>query len=244
MQAISRNAASTPMDYIHPTTGLRYAFSYFLGKWDYDGSKDPFAVLVEFPNPNGTLLAHFHDVDQFQIVVQGDGKVGRHPLGKFGIHYTDAFTTYGPIHAGAEGISFFTIRTERGAPPHYMPQSRGMLSDRKRGREITCQISLEHAGGSDAGGVRTLIAPHVDGLAASLMDLPAGAGATGFAPGAGAGQYYLVLSGSLQEKGQELPAGSLAFVPPDDEAAPGFSAGTAGARLLYLQLPKRRPQIG
>src|SRR5258706_13440328 len=120
MQAISNSAATAPVDYIHPVTGMRYTFRYFLGTPAYDGSKDPYAVLVEFPNPNGKILAHYHDVDQFQILVHGDGKVGKHPVEKFSLHYTDAYTTYGPIYAGEEGIAFFTIRTERGEPPFYM----------------------------------------------------------------------------------------------------------------------------
>ena len=40
----------------------------------------PQAFLVEFPTPRGVIKPHFHRVPQYQVVVAGGGRIGRHEL--------------------------------------------------------------------------------------------------------------------------------------------------------------------
>ncbi|MGH7044217.1 MAG: hypothetical protein ACREFY_19095, partial [Acetobacteraceae bacterium] len=56
-------------------------------------------------------------------------------------------------------------------------------------------------------------------------------------PGAGAGQYWLVLAGGLWRDDALLPPRSCVFVAPDE---PGLAAlaGPEGAALLVLQFPR------
>ena len=72
----------------------------------YDG---PQAFLVDLPEPGATVEPHFHDVDQFQVIVRGEGRFGKDRVSEFCFHYADAYTPYGPIVGPAEGISFFTL---------------------------------------------------------------------------------------------------------------------------------------
>src|SRR5688572_4110454 len=57
--------------------------------------------------PQSRREPHFHRVNQFQVVVAGEGLIGKHPLHPGAVHYADAFTPYGPIVAGSAGLSFF-----------------------------------------------------------------------------------------------------------------------------------------
>ena len=70
----------------------------------------PQAFLVVRPYANARIEPHFHDVDQFQIVVAGDGRIGKKAVRPITFQYADAFTPYGPIVARDDGISFFTLR--------------------------------------------------------------------------------------------------------------------------------------
>ena len=62
----------------------------------------PQSFLVE-QDANSVILPHFHMQDEFQVVVQGEGSIGRHPVRALAVHYAGAHTGYGPITAGAEG---------------------------------------------------------------------------------------------------------------------------------------------
>ena len=70
----------------------------------------PHAFLIEVPG-NTETPAHFHRVPQYEVFVQGGGKLGRrHAVESVTIHYTDEFTGYGPILAADKGLSYFTVR--------------------------------------------------------------------------------------------------------------------------------------
>src|SRR5688500_8506645 len=54
---------------------------------------------------------HFHIVDQFQIVVRGNGRLGRHGLTPYGVHFSRAYTPYGPLVSDKDtGLSCFVLR--------------------------------------------------------------------------------------------------------------------------------------
>ena len=72
----------------------------------------PQAFLVHMPDEGSTIRPHFHDVDQFQVVVGGGGRMGPEAIGPVAFHYADAYTPYGPIIGGRDGIEFFTIRAQ------------------------------------------------------------------------------------------------------------------------------------
>ena len=59
---------------------------------------------------------HFHQADQFQVVVAGHGMLGDREFSDGAVHYTDAYSAYGPIVAGKSGIWWFTLRNRYGPP--------------------------------------------------------------------------------------------------------------------------------
>src|SRR5690348_5533376 len=89
--------------------------------------ESPQALLSE-STPHRSLRTHFHEVDQFQIIVKGNGFIGKHPLAVHGVHFTRAYTPYGPIVNGDEGIGFLTLRVRRDwGLAQFMPESREKL---------------------------------------------------------------------------------------------------------------------
>ena len=51
---------------------------------------------------SGISAAHFHEVDQFQVIMDGSGDFGRHPVKPYCIHFSRAYTPYGPLAVGPE----------------------------------------------------------------------------------------------------------------------------------------------
>jgi hypothetical protein len=60
--------------------------------------------------PGYTSEAHFHDYDQFQVVIEGSVDMAGEILIPGSVHYTDAKTPYGPFRAGPDGLTMMIIR--------------------------------------------------------------------------------------------------------------------------------------
>src|SRR6202042_1761787 len=74
--------------------------------------------------PHAVVKPHFHQADQYQVVVQGGGRLGTHDVGTVAVHYTDAWSAYGPIVAADDGIAWFTLRNAWDPGARYMPTER------------------------------------------------------------------------------------------------------------------------
>ncbi|HEX3995030.1 MAG TPA: hypothetical protein VHX39_27970, partial [Acetobacteraceae bacterium] len=88
----------------------------------------PMAFLVE-KDAAAVVRPHFHAADQYQVIVQGGGRLGTHDVGTVSVHYTDAYSAYGPIVAAGEGISWFTLRKAWDPGARYMPAERAQLRE-------------------------------------------------------------------------------------------------------------------
>jgi hypothetical protein len=205
----------------------------------------PMAFLVE-KDPHAVVRPHFHQADQYQVVVQGGGRLGQHDVGTVAVHYTDAWSAYGPILAADEGISWFTLRNAWDPGARYMPSAREQLraarAQNLHHREMTAP-PMPAASGAELArtseiGCRTVIGPTPDGMATWRYRLPPGASLRGPDPRGGGGQFWVVLSGAVQAGGSALlPPNSCVFVAPDDGSL-GVTAGAAGAEALCLQFPR------
>ena len=58
----------------------------------------PQGFLVIQP-PGAVTPAHFHEPNQFQVFVEGDGRIGAHPVTPLTVQYANGHTPYGPIVA-------------------------------------------------------------------------------------------------------------------------------------------------
>jgi hypothetical protein len=205
----------------------------------------PMAFLVE-KEPHAVVKPHFHQADQYQVVVQGGGRLGTHDVGSVAVHYTDAWSAYGPIVADDEGIAWFTLRNTWDSGARYMPGARDQL---RAARARNCQhreataAPLPAASAEELArtGVRDCIpvlAQTADGMAAWRYRQPANCGVRGPDPCEGGGQFWIVLSGSARANGSALlPPNSCVFVGPQDPALP-LLAGPGGAEMLCVQFPR------
>ncbi len=202
----------------------------------------PVAFLVE-KRPGGVTRPHFHRADQYQVVVGGSGKMGLHDTGSIAVHYTDAFSAYGPIVAADDGIAWFTLRPGWDPGAKYMenPDNRAELRA-SRGRHthweaVTDPVPpLPEAALLAATAIaceQVLEGEH--GLATWRYRLPPGAALCGPDPSIGGGQFWLVLGGALSPSGAALlGVNSTIFVGPTDGAL-SITAGPSGAEALCLQ---------
>lgn len=88
------------------------AVPFHKGEWMESGQDprlSPTVFLVEQP-ANTTLKTHFHGENQFQVFVRGSGSIGRETISPMTVHYAGAYTGYGPLLSGPEGLFYFTIR--------------------------------------------------------------------------------------------------------------------------------------
>jgi hypothetical protein len=204
----------------------------------------PMAFLVE-KEPHAVTKPHFHEADQYQVIVQGGGRLGTHDVGTVAVHYTDAWSAYGPIVAADEGIAWFTLRNTWDSGARYMPAAREQLraarAQNLQHREATAPpmpaASAAELARTDQLSCGTVIEQTPDGMATWRYRLPAGASISGPDPRGGGGQFWIVLSGSAAAGGAALlPPNSCVFVAPDDRAL-AMMAGDGGAEALCLQFP-------
>jgi len=234
MQAVARNEAEIHESQRKGGVGRRH---------DYIGTPGeiedrPQAFLVVRPYANARIEPHFHDVDQFQIVVAGDGRIGKKAVRPITFQYADAFTPYGPIVARDDGISFFTLRNFASGGHWSMPGNKHNMPCRA-GRNIEGVFEL---GNIPQAGTKTeeLMPQQSDGVRVVGIRLAAHAEAPGI-PAEG-GQFYLVCSGTILQDGRDMPESSLIRVEAG-EAAPSLLAGAEGAEVLVVQFanPSQRP---
>jgi hypothetical protein len=213
---------------------------------DYIGSpgtvdNSPQAFLVERPYAGARINPHFHDVDQFQVVVKGDGRIGKKEVKPVTFQYADAYTPYGPIVARDDGISFFTLRNVASGGHFVMPGSKHLMACRA-GRNIAgvFEVGTQRM---KAGAVaqEPLMEAQADGVDAVGIRM----GASAQTPGpvsSGGGQYILVCAGTLLQDGKEMTADSLMRIEAG-EPAPVLQAGPNGADVLVMQFcrPSDRP---
>jgi hypothetical protein len=204
----------------------------------------PMAFLVE-KEPHAVTKPHFHQADQYQVVVQGGGRLGTHDVGTVAVHYTDAWSAYGPIVAADAGISWFTLRNTWDPGARYMPAAREQLRAARvrnfQHREAAVPpmpvASVEDLARTDRPSCVSVLEPTPDGMATWRYRLPPHASLSGPDPRGGGGQFWIVLSGSAAAGGTAfLPVNSCVFAAPDD-AALTVMGGDAGAEMLCVQFP-------
>ena len=213
---------------------------------DYIGSPglidpNPQAFLVDRLYPGARIDSHFHDIDQFQVVVDGDCRIGKKAADPVTFQYADAYTPYGPIVGVDLGFAFFTLRPIASGGFFAMPGNKHNMAGRA-GRNIAGRFDTSRprlAAGASA--IELLMADQPDEVNAVGIRLGPGAKAIG-PESNGGGQYYLVCEGDVSDQVRALPRRSLIHVPAG-EPAPMFTAGSEGADVLVLQFarPSERP---
>jgi len=216
--------------------GTGYFKTELIGS-DFDQAIAPQVFLVE-QDPNTVILPHFHVQNEFQVVVQGSGTIGRHDVRPVGVHYAGAHTGYGPITAGAGGLWYFTLRPAMDPGAKFLPEARAQMQ-RVAKRHLLgplLPISEDCARRRDVV-LDQVFAPQADGIAGWLMRLPAHAAAVAPTHAGGLARMYLVAAGRARMGGALLPRWSVVFATAEEEPI-GVQAGAEGAEVLVLQFPQ------
>jgi rubredoxin len=218
-------------------TGLAWRTNFLCAP---DGVKEgPMAFLVE-GTPARVIRPHFHENDQFQVVVSGGGVLGKHKLHVHAVHFSRAHTPYGPIVFGEAGLGFLTLRSRWDPGAQYLPDSREKLSavPARNPWQITEAPVFGHSADVN---LHTFTGIKDDrGLAAYTISMKPHAETTAPDHAHGDGQYIIVTRGSVAHEGTDYEALAIAFVKPD-EAPWHLRAGAEGLEALILNYPRREP---
>ncbi|MBY0337861.1 MAG: hypothetical protein K2X11_14690 [Acetobacteraceae bacterium] len=199
----------------------------------------PQAFLVE-QEENAIVHPHFHFVDQFQVVVAGEGTIGRHALRPIMAHFAGGSTGYGPITPSAKGLSYFTLRASAdGTGAQFLPAARARMASGPKRYVLADPVRPSEAGelGQRRETAVETVLREEDGLAVVMLRIPPGGRSAAPSPSEGGGQSMLVVGGALRHAGRAFGRLSALFVS-RDEASFVAEAGPEGAELLVLQYPR------
>lgn len=202
----------------------------------------PTAFLARY-DPGDRSCTHFHAVDQFQILVAGKGQLGRHEVAPYYVHFARAYTPYGPLHADQEtGWTFMTLRTRYDPGAQRLPGALPKLKqapDRK-----PWQVTTRAAFPSRGSAISLQEIPDVkdeQGLFVNSLTMAPGTHTVAPTASGGAGQYVVVVKGSLLHDSSERRALTVVFVKPDEDAYQ-IHAGPQGLEALILNFPRVTPR--
>ena len=219
-----------------PGGGTAWRTDFLRGK---DGEQGhPMAFLAE-GTPHRVIKPHFHDVDQFQVIVKGGGVIGKHPLSLNAVHFSRAHTPYGPLTGDERGVGFLTLRAtwDPGAQYLHNPDSKDKLVtlEGRKPWQVTEAPVFE-------GNAEVNVHPFKEikderGLAAFSIKLAPGASMMSPDITQTNGQYLIVTSGSLTYEGKEYKAVSIGFSKPSEKPFL-ITAGPEGVEALVLHFPR------
>lgn len=198
----------------------------------------PQAHRVDMPAET-VIGAHFHDVDQYQVFFGVPGAAfQRQPIEQVLLHYSDAYSTYGPFSTLSQPMNYLTLRSKPVGILAYMPQDRDKLIRRGRRNihvEVDVQKSRQLAIGT--GSIDTLIEPDDDHVAAFCLS--AGPKGSVESPDASAssGGYLCVLDGAIKDHDDEYGRYSVRWINPKEPPIILEAGETKGFCALALHLP-------
>jgi len=154
------------------------------------------------------------------------------------VHFSRAYTPYGPINFGADGLSFLTLRARKDPGAQYIPDARDQLTQVRNRNPWQATEAPDFTRKGDA----TLNAfkeiKDDRGLGAFALNLAPNAKTVTPDPAHTGGQHIIVTKGSLTYQGREYKAVTMAFVKPH-EGAWQIVAGPEGLEALILNYPRR-----
>ena len=196
------------------------------------------AFLVE-GTPGREIRSHFHDNDQYQVIVSGDGVLGKHRLQVNAVHFSRRHTPYGPIVFGQQ-MGFLTLRAQKDPGAQYLDDPATMTKlkslENRKPWQATELPKFEPATPDAALHVFNELKDE-EGLASFSMSVAPNAKALAPDPADSNGQYLIIVRGSLHYEGKEYKALSVAFIKPQ-EGAFELVAGADGLDVLVLHFPR------
>ena len=245
IQAMSNDTARKSRRTATTRSGQRRWYTDFFGQVVDKVEDGPQSHFTEM-DANGVIVPHFHQVDQFQIMVAGSSSIGRNALPLIGLHYADRHTAYGPINAGPCGLGLFTMRARSDPGAIFLdnPGYKDFLKPSKKRYLLAKNIVLStegvlaHREEVLLESVLEKDADTSDGLGAYMLRIGAEMRTTGPDPRQTGGQFYLVLNGSLEYESASYATWSLVYAERTDTPLT-ICAGSRGLEALVLNFPRQ-----
>ena len=230
---------------VSPGSGVEHwGASYFGPRYSRaEVSEAPQALMTQMC-ANETILPHFHGNTQFQIFPAGAGVMGKSTVQPLMLQYKDHHTAYGPLVAGAHGLTFIALRNRTGdSAPVYLskPGYKEKLKPSKRRNWMSSAIALSTRPvlqfRREAAWEPVFEPERIDDtMAAHMLRLGGGMSVPGPDPEAGGGYYVFVANGELALGERLLPPWSMLFVERTEQAPP-IQASDRGLEALVMQFP-------
>lgn len=208
--------------------------------------------LVEQPEPGSSLMAHYHGSDQFQLFLDGSGSVGKHNVAPISVHYTNRYTAYGPIVAGAQGVNYYVFRPSFDKlntgcylhKPEFKEFAKSYTGKRRTLLANVAEIEVESLRDANTACITELFSvptEEVDGgtLCQSFVLGPERS-IVAASPSGGGGQLFFVLRGAIKCDGRILGARSGVWISPDESDGFRVESAREGAHVILMQFPKGR----
>jgi hypothetical protein len=215
----------------------KFESSVYFGARDTDGPGPQ--IYVNELDPGVELAAHFHRVDQFQVFFGGNGATFlRKSIPDVMVHYTDAYSTYGPFRAaGDHTLAYATIRAHSSNFGGVMPGARDQLPYRGR-RHASVEVEGWTLDALPPFGVQIdeLLHDSADALQVRLVKLSPRSSTTLEPPSSTSGRCYCLVSGEIEWQGRSYGDRSIGW---SDALAPNLElcAGPLGCSVLVLDFP-------
>ena len=160
----------------------------------------------------------------------------KHPIPRTLVHYTDAYSTYGPFSTGDEPFSFYTLRPVPNSFTGRMPGNRDKMKWRGQRQHLVELDALLSDDTVSAGDVVThaLVEDPGDELGVRLIAAGPGSDAR-LEPCGGTGSFVCVLDGEIQIDDEVYGPKSLGWLSPPDELR--FTTGPTTARVVVMTFP-------
>jgi len=204
----------------------------------------PCAIFNLHDIPGRFGETHFHAVDGFQIIVDGKGKLGRHDVSPYWVHFSRAYTPYGPLQSDRNvGWAMLTLRARYDPGAQIFPESRHKLNQvpNRRPWQAAKTITFPPQGP----GIRLQDVPEIkdeQGLFVQTLTMAPHTHVVAPDPSGGDGQFVVAFKGSLIHDGKEHKAMTVAFIKPVEDAF-DIHAGAQGLEGLILNFPRVGPRI-
>lgn len=223
--------------------GMQYWRNDFFKSSEEDVCTPQCYLIEQFPG--GVNPTHFHVQNQFQLFTRGEGTIGRSPkpLRAFTVHYAGAYTGYGPIVAGPEGVDYITMRAFRDPGAKFVPQQRELLRagpKRHWASDPLAPMASDALAALQAPALEVVHAPDAEGLAVDQVRLPANSATDVRIAPAAVAMFIVVIQGAIERDGRQLANLENLFVSAHD-APCRITTGNVPAEVLVLHMPAHDP---
>jgi len=220
---------------------LYNGMKYWRGDFINTPSDQPFSPQSYLVEQLPTIVnpTHFHIQNQFQVFTAGSGNIGKHEIKPYVVHYAGAFTGYGPLVSGPEGLHYITLRSQKDPGAKFIPEKTNeLIKGPKHHHTTECLdlLSLEDLGHLSRPQILDIHSDKSTGLGISQLRIPPHSQFTLEFLDLSTSAYLLLITGSIAHANYYLTPHENIFITKEDEP---YTVNTQDlpCELLFLQFP-------